>query len=138
MTEQQVRKREDTPLRTSYAMLMNSVIKGELGSVPNKTPYYRTVAVEAALTSAPSTRKITVEVSVPDPRAVLPLDVVSKMAAQQALVGVAECYCRKTKKVLGQECEHPLETCLVFNEIAESLIEAGIARKIDATKRSAF
>jgi NAD-dependent dihydropyrimidine dehydrogenase PreA subunit len=87
--------------------------------------------VEAALTSSPSTRKITVEVSVPDPRAVLPLDVVSKMAAQQSLIGVAECYCRKTKKVLGQECEHPLETCLVFNEIAESLIEAGIARKID-------
>jgi Fe-S-cluster-containing hydrogenase component 2 len=131
MTEQQVRKQEDTPQRTSYARLMNSVIEGELGSVPNKTPYYRTLAVEGALTTAPLTRKVVVNISVPDPRAVLPLDVVSKMAAQQSLMGVAECYCRKTKKVLGKECEHPLETCLVFNEVAESLIDAGIARKIN-------
>lgn len=131
MTEQQVRKQENSLLRTSYASLMNSVIEGELGSVPNRTPYYRTLAVEASLTPSPATRKIAINVSVPDPRAVLPLDIVSKMAAQQTLIGVAECYCRKTKKVLGQQCEHPLETCLVFNEVAESLIDAGIARKID-------
>ena len=131
MTEQQVRKQEDTPLRKSYARLMNSIIEGELRSAPNKTPYYRVLAVEAAVTSNPQTRKIEIDVTVPDPRAVLPLDIVSKMVAAQSLIAVAECYCRKTKKVLGQECGDPLETCFVFNDQAESLIEAGIARKLD-------
>jgi electron transport complex protein RnfB len=131
MTEQQVRKQEDTPLRKAYAEFMNAFIEGAMGPIPNKTPYYRVLAAEAALTHAPTTRKIEIDVSVPDPRAVLPLDVVSKMVASQALIGVAECYCRKTKKVLGQGCEHPLETCIVFNDLAESLIDAGIARKID-------
>jgi Na+-translocating ferredoxin:NAD+ oxidoreductase subunit B len=131
MTEQQVRKYEDTPLRTAYAKLMNTFIEGETGSAPNKTPYYRVLAVEASLTKTPKTRNIEVNVSVPDPRAILPLDIVSKMTASQSLIAVAECYCRKVKKVLGEECEHPLETCLVFNDLAETLIEAGIARKLD-------
>lgn len=131
LTEQQVRKHEDTPIRTLYAKLMNSFIEGEVGSAPNKTPYYRVLAVEAALTKTPETRKIEINASVPDPRAVLPLDIVSKMTASQSLIAVAECYCRKVKKVLGQDCGDPLETCLVFNDLAETLIEAGIARKLD-------
>jgi len=131
MTEQQVRKHEDTPIRTLYAKLLNSYIEGEMGSAPNKTPYYRVLAVEAALTKTPETRKIEINASVPDPRAVLPLDIVSKMTASQSLIAVAECTCRKVKKILGQDCGCPMETCFVFNDLAETLIEAGIARKLD-------
>ncbi len=31
---------------------------------------------------------------------------------------------------MGKECEHPLETCFVFNEFAEGLIDSGLAREI--------
>jgi Pyruvate/2-oxoacid:ferredoxin oxidoreductase delta subunit len=36
-----------------------------------------------------------------------------------------------TKQELGKGCDHPLETCFVFNEHAQSLINYGTARKID-------
>ncbi len=131
LAEQHVRRREDTPLRTAYARLFVNFINGRIAPKHSKTPSYRVLPVEAALTPATKTRKIGIDVTVPDPRAVLPLDVVSKMVSEQPLIAVAECTCRKTKKVLGDECEHPLETCFSFNDLAESLIEIGIARKLD-------
>jgi len=131
LAEQHVRRREDTPLRTAYARLFVNFINGRIAPKHSKTPSYRVLAVEAALTPATKTRKIRIEVTVPDPRAVLPLDIVSKMVAEQSLIAVAECTCRKTKKVLGDECKHPMETCFSFNDLAESLIEIGIARKLD-------
>jgi len=117
-------------LRKAYARTFNDVIEGKIESKYTKTPSYRTVPVEAALTATPKIRNILVDITVPDPRQVLPFDVISKMMAAQSLIGVAECSCRKTKKVLGNDCGHPLETCFSFNDLAESLIEAGIARKL--------
>lgn len=131
LAEQHVRRPEDTPLRTAYAKLFINFINGRIAPKYSKTPSYRVLPVEAALTPTTKTRKIEIEVTVPDPRAVLPLDVVSKMVAEQSLIAVAECTCRKTKKVLGDECGHPLETCFSFNDLAESHIGIGIARKID-------
>ena len=131
LAEQHVRRREDTPLRTAYARLFVNFINGRIAPKHSKTPSYRVLAVEAALTPATKTRKIGIDVTVPDPRAVLPLDIVSKMVSGQSLIAVAECTCRKTKKVLGQDCGHPLEACFSFNDLAESLIEIGLARKLD-------
>jgi Fe-S-cluster-containing hydrogenase component 2 len=129
MTEQQVRKQEDTPRRTAYAQFFNYIIEGATAQVPNKTPYYRTVPVESALPGP--TRTIPVGEPVADPRGPLPLDVISAVVKEQSLIGVAECYCRKAKQVVGEACGHPLETCLVFNELAQTLIESGIARRLD-------
>lgn len=130
LSEQQVRKQEDTARRKVYAEWWNGSAEGRTKPL-SKTPYYRVVPVEAALTHTPATRKIDIEVTVPDPRAVLPLDMVSKMVATRSVIGVAECTCRKTQKVIGEGCEHLLETCFVFNELADTLIGAGIARKLD-------
>ena len=130
LSEQQVRKQEDTARRKVYAEWWNGSAEGQSKPL-SKTPYYRVVPVEAALTHTPATRKIDIDVTVPDPRAVLPLDVISKMVATRSVIGVAECTCRKTQKVIGQGCEHPLETCFVFDHLAETLIDAGIARKLD-------
>jgi Fe-S-cluster-containing hydrogenase component 2 len=130
LSEQQVRKQEDTARRKVYAEWWNSSAEGRTRPL-SKTPYYRVVPAEAALTHTPATRNIEMNVPVPDPRAVLPLDVISKMVATRSVIGVAECTCRKTQKVIGKGCEHPLETCFVFNHLAETLIDAGIARKLD-------
>ncbi|RPJ62835.1 MAG: hypothetical protein EHM12_03705 [Dehalococcoidia bacterium] len=130
MSEQQVRKQEDTVRRKVYAEWWNASGEGKTRPL-SKTPYYRVVPVEAALSHSPATRKIDIDVPVPDPRAVLPLDVISKMVATRSVIGVAECTCRKTQKVIGKGCEHPLETCFVFDHVAETLIDAGIARKLD-------
>lgn len=136
MTEQQVRKAEDTPRRHFYARFFNSILNAEVQiAAPTKTPYYRVLPVEATLTGEQAEgdgRVIPVGVDVPDPRAVLPIDIVSEMMRRDArIIGVADCYCRRTKRLLGEGCHHPLQTCLVFNKVAETLIEHGTARRID-------
>jgi len=132
MTEQQVRKPEDTLRRAFYARFFNSILKGETAiAAPTKTPYYRVLPVQATVTGAGDPAVIPVGVEVPDPRQVLPIDVVSDMIRRDAhLIGVADCYCRRTRRLLGEGCEYPLETCLVFNKGAETLIEHGTARRI--------
>jgi Pyruvate/2-oxoacid:ferredoxin oxidoreductase delta subunit len=134
MTEQQVRKREDTPRRDFYARFFNSILNGEVAiAAPTKTPYYRVLPLEGTISAEPAGRRvIPVHVEIPDPRAVLPIDVVSEMIRRDArYIAVADCYCRRTKRLVGQGCDHPLETCLVFNKIAETLVEHGTARRID-------
>jgi len=133
MTEQQVRRPEDTPRRAFYARFFNSVLSGEFTpAAPTKTPYYRVLPVQATITREQGSRLIPVNVEIPDPRAVLPIDVVSEMIRRDArLIGVADCYCRRTRRLVGEGCDFPLQTCLVFNKGAETLIEHGTARRID-------
>jgi Pyruvate/2-oxoacid:ferredoxin oxidoreductase delta subunit len=133
MTEQQVRKAEDTPRRDFYARFFNQILIGEAAiAAPTRTPYYRVLPVEMAVTGVQGGRVIPIDVPIPDPRGVLPLDVVSEMIRRDArLIGVADCYCRRARRLVGEGCDHPVETCLVFNKGAESLIEHGTARRIE-------
>jgi Pyruvate/2-oxoacid:ferredoxin oxidoreductase delta subunit len=132
MTEQQVRKPQDTPRRTFYAEFFNTLLEGTTTALPTKTPYFRVLPVEATVTGTTKSSTIVVDEVIPDPRGVLPIDVVSDMIKREAkLIGVAECYCRKTKRIVGGGCEYPLETCLVFDDLAQTLIEHGTARQIN-------
>jgi ferredoxin/DNA-binding MarR family transcriptional regulator len=129
LTEQQVRKLEDCPRRTVFARFFDQAIEIAGRNLPTKTPYFRVLPVEGTLKRGAPRRTVIVDEVIPDPRGVLPIDVISEMVRQTRLIGVAECYCRKTKRILGQGCEHPLETCMVFNELAETLIGNGFARQ---------
>jgi electron transport complex protein RnfB len=131
MTEQQVRKHDDTPRRMAYAEFFNAIIDGATAQVPSKSPYYRVLPVESTLIEEAQSTEITLDLPIPDAREVLPVDRVSEMIKSVSLIGVADCYCRKTKMLLGEGCGHPLETCFVFEELAQTLIEIGNARRID-------
>ena len=51
MTEQQVRKSEETPRRHFYARFFNSFLSGEVRvAPPSKTPFYRVLPLEATVT----------------------------------------------------------------------------------------
>ena len=130
-SEQQVRKPEDTPERLGFARFFNAVIEGVTPPLPSKTPYYRVLPVERSIKQDASLVTIQLDVPVPDPRAVLPIDVVTEMVKKEKRIGVAECFCRKTKTILHEACDQPLETCFVFNELAETLIDNGFARPIE-------
>ncbi|GAH76471.1 unnamed protein product, partial [marine sediment metagenome] len=47
-------------------------------------------------------------------------------------ISVADCVCRKEARLLGEGCDHPIETCLSFGVAAEYYIENGMGRKITA------
>ena len=62
----------------------------------------------------------------------LPFDIVSQMVRNEKVMAVADCYCRRTKTILGEGCKHPTETCIYFNELASLQLNAGRARLIAA------
>ena len=132
MTEMQVRKPEHDPMRQAAAHWMDYMIEGGTASMPTKTPYYRVIPVEPTLPKEPRRERIHVGEKIEDPRAVLPLDVVSKMVQNEHVMAVADCYCRRTKTILGEGCDCPTETCIYFNELAALQINAGRARPIEA------
>ena len=49
-------------------------------------------------------------------------------------IGVGTCYCRHKMQHLGRACSAPMETCLVFDTVADPLIRHGHARQIDSAQ----
>ncbi|MFO7964268.1 MAG: 4Fe-4S binding protein [Desulfobacterales bacterium] len=133
MAEQQVRKPEASRQKTVFAEFFNHGIEGQLEEpIETKTPYFRVIPSEPTITSNEAFRKIDIDVSLPPPGEVLPIDKITEMIKNEAkLIGVAKCFCRAAKRHLGEGCGHPMETCLAFNELAQTLIEHGFAREID-------
>ena len=132
LTEMQVRKREDDPMRLAAAHWMNAMIEGGANTIPTQTPYYRIIPIEPTLPQGPRKERIKIGQKIEDPRTVLPLDIVSQMVRNEKVMAVADCYCRRTKIILGEGCTHPTETCIYFNELASLQINAGRARPIQA------
>ena len=133
MTEQQVRKKEESPQRTAFARFFDGLIEGDLGgSLVTKTPYYRVLAAEPSISPSSPLRTIEMNADIRDPAGALPIDIITDMVRKDgSLIGVADCFCRKARQVVGKGCEYPLECCFVFNAAAQTLIENGFARRIE-------
>jgi Pyruvate/2-oxoacid:ferredoxin oxidoreductase delta subunit len=127
--EQQVRMKKGTPVGKAYADYWLSLATVSAYKLPTRTPYLRVLPVEATI-KEPGEVEIEVNYALPDPREIVPLDVVSEMVRSQKLIGVAECYCRISFEMQGDFCAKPRETCFVFNHFAQSLIELGVARPL--------
>jgi len=53
------------------------------------------------------------------------------MIKQAWKIGIATCYCRHKMHNLGRACPAPLEICMTFDTVADSLIRHGNARQVD-------
>jgi len=132
MTEQQVRKTADTFQKKVYTQFFNAAIEGDLaGVLDTKTPYFRVIPAEPTVTPSSELRTIDIDVPLPAPGVVAPLDVITGMIKKATLIGVAPCFCRLTKTYLNEACDHSLETCFVCDDLAQTLINYGAAREID-------
>lgn len=130
LLEFQVRLKEDSPLRAVCTTVMNALIEGATEAFPTKTPYYRVLPVQSTLVQSQGESEVGVQTLVPDPREVLPIDIVSEMIKKESIITVSDCYCRATKKIIGEDCGHSLETCFYFNELALLKLETGYARRV--------
>jgi len=63
-------------------------------------------------------------------QAVFPYHMMEKVIEQARVFAVAHCPCRMMMKLRERPCEHPLEVCMKFDEMAEYLIERGLGRQI--------
>ena len=97
----------------------------------NKTPVYRVLPVQDTLVPENSPRKIEVNRKIPDPRAVLPVDIVTEMVKKEPFISVSNCWCRSAMNFVGKGCDHSLETCFGFGTLGRMEVESGNGRRID-------
>jgi len=62
---------------------------------------------------------------------VMPNEQMGPIVEAATKVAVAHCPCRMQAKILGRtDCHHSLEVCIKYDEMAEFVIEKGLAREI--------
>ncbi|WP_315119842.1 4Fe-4S dicluster-binding protein [uncultured Clostridium sp.] len=49
-------------------------------------------------------------------------------------IGVSTCYCRHKMEHMGKACDAPMDICMTFNNVADSLIRHGYARRVDVSE----
>ncbi len=65
-----------------------------------------------------------------DMQAVYPYDLMERVIDKARVIAVCHCPCRMIARFKGKGCDHPLEVCLKYDEIAEYVIEQGLGREI--------
>jgi ferredoxin len=71
-----------------------------------------------------------------DIQAVYPYHMIEHVIQRAKVIAVAHCACRMTAHLRGRGCEHPMEVCIKFDDLAEYVIERKLAREI--TKEEAL
>ena len=65
---------------------------------------------------------------------VLDYERASQFILTSAHMGISTCYCRHKAHHLEQACAAPMDICMSFNGVADSLIRHGHARRVDAVE----
>ena len=63
-------------------------------------------------------------------QAVFPYQTMEKVIEQAHTFALASCPCRMMTQLRGHGCDHPLEVCMKFDELAQYLIDRGFGREI--------
>jgi ferredoxin len=95
--------------------------------------YYETAYVdEMGASGVPGFKVIPVAENVEANSALLPYHKLEESVRAARKIAVTDCVCRKESSLLGQRCDHPMETCLSFGAAADYYIESGLGREIRA------
>ncbi|HSO71378.1 MAG TPA: 4Fe-4S binding protein [Thermodesulfobacteriota bacterium] len=111
-------KGEDTPHARKMALLVAKYFNREVTSEAygGQSKQYRYIPVEKAIK--------------PDLQAVFPVQLMEQVIAQAGRIAVAHCPCRVSYRLVGRGCAHPTEVCLKFDELADFVIDKGLAREL--------
>jgi len=104
--------REMAAMVSKYAN--RHVLREMYAATPTKA--YRYVPLDLSLTA--------------DQQAVYPQHAMDGVLDRARTFAVAHCPCRVAVGLRGHACEHPLEVCLKFDELADYVVERGLARSI--------
>jgi len=64
-------------------------------------------------------------------QAIYPFHKMERVIQESGRIAVAHCPCRMVAGFMRKTCEHPLEVCLKFDELADYVIERGIGRELE-------
>jgi Fe-S-cluster-containing hydrogenase component 2 len=75
-----------------------------------------------------SPANLTIEVPL---QGVMPNEQIGSIVEAATKIAVAHCPCRLSAKILGRtDCQHSLEVCIKYDELAEFVVDRGLAREI--------
>ncbi len=67
----------------------------------------------------------------PENHAVFPFEMMEKVIEKVNVIALVHCPCRATAQLIGKKrCDHSLENCIKYDELAEYLIEKGIGKEM--------
>lgn len=77
-------------------------------------------------------RTIPINLTVEDPRRILPYEDVMGIVESQDFLALSRCACRQRKRLDpdSAECRHPEGVCLHFKGLARYLVDNGLGRRI--------
>ncbi len=87
---------------------------------------------ELGISNIPGFKVIPIEENIQSDQVLLPHHTLEGKIREARIIAVADCICRKETRLIGKDCDYPMETCLNFGIAAEYYIENGIGRQIDA------
>jgi ferredoxin len=79
----------------------------------------------------PQLRTIPVGESVTVEHEILAYEQAEYLVRERDTIAVAPCICRREHRMIGEGCDKPMETCLVFGTAADYYVENGLGRYID-------
>ena len=127
----QIRAGQPGTFQEACAEYIVGAVEKHGSGIDSKSPFYRVVPVQDTLVPENSPRKIEVNRKIPDPRTVLPVDIVTELIKKEPFISVSDCWCRTALNLVGRGCDHSLETCFGFGSLGRLEVEQGQAREID-------
>jgi Pyruvate/2-oxoacid:ferredoxin oxidoreductase delta subunit len=97
-----------------------------------KDYYYEAGLEEIGASNVPGFKVIPLEETIQTDTTLFPYQMLENSIRNARVISVADCVCRKEAHLLGEGCDHPIETCLSFGAAAEYYIENGMGREITA------
>ncbi|MFX0010226.1 MAG: 4Fe-4S binding protein [Candidatus Hermodarchaeota archaeon] len=97
-----------------------------------KDYYYEAGLEEIGMSNIPGFKVIPLEETIQTDTVLYPYQMLEESIRNARVIAVTDCVCRKEAKLLGEGCNHPMETCLSFGVAAEYYIENGMGREITA------
>jgi ferredoxin len=98
--------------------------------IQNAEEYSSTYLEHSFWRGLPQLRTIPVGKSISTQTEVMPYERAEELVRAQKTFAVGNCICRQEKRILGEGCEKPEESCMSFGIAAETIVRTGRGRAI--------